>query len=147
MKRICPIVAFALVFAGTQSDAQDKPGSVRVTGVVQLPAGANLPTKASVVVEIYKIEPGKVITFYKAIGRYENYVVKTPLQFAVPCASSYLKDMPPANSFALRAKVYDMSSGRKLLYETPREEALQPFTDGGQPKQNLTVPVQAPVPK
>jgi hypothetical protein len=73
-------------------------------------------------------------------------IKSTPVEFTVRCPKSQLKDTPPSR-FTLRAKVYDTSSGRKLLYETPRDEALQPFTEGGEPKQNLTLPVKAPVKK
>jgi hypothetical protein len=129
------------------SNAGEKFASLEVTGVIQLPAGASYPAKVQVDIEIAKIEPGKVITFHKIVGRTELRVLKsTPVEFAVRCPKSHLKDTPPSK-FTLRAKVYDTSSGRKLLYETPLTEALQPFTDGGEPKQNVTLPVKAPVGK
>jgi len=135
--------------AGTGT-AQEKFATVAVTGTIQLPAGASYPAKVRIEVEIAKIEPGEVITFHKVIGSQRMEVIKsTPVEFKVSCPVSHLKTTP-ANMFTLRAKVYDLGGqgGRsKLLYETPMNEALRPFTEDKQPKQNVTLPVKTPAPK
>lgn len=148
MKRLCVLVILGgLSTAGT---AQDKFATVAVTGTIQLPAGASYPAKVRIDVEIAKIEPGEVITFHKVVGSTRMEVIKsTPVEFKVSCPQSHLKTTP-ANMFTLRAKVYDLggAGGRsKLLYETPMNEALRPFTEDKQPKQNVTLPVKAPVAK
>ncbi len=142
MWRFSIVLGLALIAPARAGD--DRFATVKVTGVVQLPPGASYPAKVKIDIDIAKIEPGKVIIFHKIIGRQEIRTIKsTPLPFAVSAPKSHLKDTP-ATSFTLRAKVYDLESGRpKLVFETPRDEAVQPFTEAGQAKQNVTLPVKA----
>src|SRR5262245_1077647 len=107
MHRLMFVLGLALI--APASLAGEKLGSVQITVTNALPSCTTYPTKCRIDFEIAKIEPGKVITFHKIVGRQEIGVVRsTPLQFACPCPKSYLKDTP-ATSFTLRAKVYDLT--------------------------------------
>ncbi len=132
-----------IVLLASTALAQDKFETVKVTGSVQLPSGATAPAKFRVTVEIARIEPGQVITFHKVVGRTEiGNANSFPVAFTVGCPKSVMKDTP-ANMFTLRAKVYDTTKGTKLIYETPMNEGLQPFTASMEPKQGVTLPVKA----
>ncbi|HZZ80608.1 MAG TPA: hypothetical protein VFE62_19045 [Gemmataceae bacterium] len=146
MRHVGPgLIALALVVV--PSDAGDRE-IMRITGTMQLPAGARYPARAQVKIELAKIEPGKVITFYRVVGSQELGVIKsTPVQFKVPYTKASLKNAPAA-SLVLCAKVYDVgASPRKLLYEIPLNEAVPAFTDAGQPRQNVTLALRTPAPK
>jgi len=137
MKRLSSLLAMSLL-AGTAA-AQDLSTGPPVTGTVVLPAGATLPPKAKVVVNIYKVEPGQVITFLKPVGRYERNDIKSaPISFEVRYPKSVLKDTP-AKSLVMRASVYE---GSKLRFETPEKEMPDAFTANKEPRQQVQLQVK-----
>jgi hypothetical protein len=142
MGRLSIVFALALVLPAGAGD--DKFATVKVTGEIQLPPGAVYPKKTRIVIEIAKFQKGEVLAFYSVIGSQEIRTVKsTPLQFGVSVAKVYTKEKTPS-LFKMRARVYDLESGKqKLLYETPLAEAVQPFTEAMQPKQNVMLAVKA----
>jgi hypothetical protein len=146
MVRISIVFALALILPA--SAGENKFATVKVTGEIQLPEGAIYPKKTRVVIEIAKFQSGDVIAFYTVIGSQEIRTIKsTPLQFGVSAPKVHLKENT-AGLFKLRARIYDLESGKqKLLFETPLAEALQPFTDAMQPKQNVMLPVKTPAEK
>lgn len=138
MKRPSTIVALLLLASAVA--AQDLSTGPPVTGTVALPAGAALPPKAKVVVNIYKVEPGQVITFLKSVGRYERADIKSaPIPFEVRYPKSVLKDTP-VKSLVMRAAVYE---GSKLRFETPEKEMPDAFTADKEPRQQVQLQVKA----
>ena len=139
MKRLSGLLVLA-VFVTTAIAADDLSTGPPVTGTVILPDGAALPPKAKVVVNIYKVEPGQVITFLKSVGRWERSDLKSPpITFSVRYPKSVLKDTP-AKSFVMRASVYE---GSKLRFETPEKEMPPAFTADKEPRQQVQLAVKA----
>jgi type III secretion system (T3SS) chaperone YscW len=141
MNRLTAIICVCVVASCAVGQAQ-RP---QVTGTLELPPGATLPANVKIEVDIYKVEPGQVITFLKRVGREEMKTVKsTPVTFAVPYPPTVLKDTPP-KSFVLRASVYELpkAGGSKLVYQTPEKEMPEAFTAAGEPRQNVRLAVKA----
>jgi uncharacterized lipoprotein YbaY len=138
MNRLSALLALGLL--ASAAAAQDLSTGPPVTGTVVLPAGVTLPPNAKVVVNIYKVEPGQVITFLKPVGRHEQASVKSaPVSFSVRYPKSVLKDTP-AKSFVMRASVYE---GSKLRFETPEKEMPEAFTANKEPRQQVQLAVKA----
>jgi hypothetical protein len=140
MKRLA--IALAFCFVAVASAADDKVD--RVTGTVELGGGATAPAKFRLEVEILKVEPGKVITFLKRVGQLRTETVKSfPARFECPYPKSTLKDTKP-ESFIMRALVYELlpKGSSKLVYQTPDDEVVKPFTADGRPRQNVQVVVK-----
>jgi uncharacterized lipoprotein YbaY len=139
MKRLSGLLALAC-FVTTVIAADDLSTGSPVTGTVVLPAGASLPPNAKVVVNIYKVEPGQVITFLKSVGRWERSDLKSaPVTFSVRYPKSVLKDTP-VKSLVMRAAVYE---GSKLRFETPEKEMPLAFTADKEPRQQVQLAVKA----
>jgi hypothetical protein len=116
-----------------------------VRGTLDVPPGTILPDKFRVEVEILKIEPGKVITFARQVGRLQTTTVKSlPYQFTVGCPKSVLKDTPP-KMFIVRGSVYELpkAGGSKLIFQTPENDRIAAFTAEGAPLQDVRLNLKA----
>jgi hypothetical protein len=64
MNRLGLFLVLSVVVPAAMAQDTDMFSLVEVTGTIQLPAGATLPAKVRIDVEIGKIDKGQVLTFF-----------------------------------------------------------------------------------
>jgi hypothetical protein len=141
MKRASLLLLCVVALSAAAGDDSQR---IEVTGTVALPQGAKVPAKFRVEVDILKVEPGKVLTFLRPVGRLKTTTARSfPFSYSVACPKSVLKETP-AKMFILRASVYELpdSGGSKLVYATPESDRTEALSANGEGRKDVLLLVK-----